>query len=491
MRNLLLFAAITGCGRPVDDVNVRMVGVGNDPEEIGPSPTPYGGVVEYSQVDMAGGGLSLAHMGLGSYDEIGPGMTDFAPPYSAIVGFSYLFDQRLPAVDNLSFVGGTPPVNEETCYTAFSPEGPIGSFNTVDVGDFMEFISADGSRGFRMGRVPADYPADPQDLFIYYSNVEEYAPASRTHRVPTAGSNDPRAMSEEVWHKANFPFGEELLFRFPGGVTRFDQPVASIPIPSGAAGEATIPVPEALGGVMLQWQGPRFDVHGDLIGDSGPQSACFEYYSGERAVPTDAVDCDSAAELPTDEGEYNSFDGQIYTAPWDTDDGKVTLRWTPQTSGSQVVLTVRFMEELNLDDPNFMVSEVPVGDDSGDFRPAQSCEQDEAQWRFDETLLDEGGQPTAALKGDPFSRMAEVSCLLADDGEFVLDNAALDDALAYVSTRGAGGAIFFFSRETTTEVEVPAVKDPYDQRHDITPIKVNARAVRIGRFNWTAAGGGE
>ena len=32
---------------------------------------------------LAGGGLTLAHMGLGSFEEVGPAMVQFAPPYSA------------------------------------------------------------------------------------------------------------------------------------------------------------------------------------------------------------------------------------------------------------------------------------------------------------------------------------------------------------------------------------------------------------------------
>jgi len=51
--------------------------------------------------------------------------------------------------------------------------------------------------------------------------------------------------------------------------------------------------------------------------------------------------------------------------------------------------------------------------------------------------------------------------------------------------------VFYFSRGTETEVTVPAAKDQYDQGHDISPIKVTSRAVRVGRFHWTATGGGQ
>ncbi len=480
----LLFLGLFACGRDATDADVRMVGVGSDPEEIGPSPTAYGGVVEYDHVELAGGGLSLAHMGLGSYDEIGPQTIGFAPPYSGIIGFSYLFDTRLTAADTLAFVGATPPTTEDTCYTAFSPEGPIGSFTTLDVGDYMQFETADGNSRFRMGRVPADYPPDPQDLFIYYSSVEEYAPYSRTHLAPAAGSDDPRDMVEEVWKYANYPFGSEMIFSFPGGFSRFDQPVGSIPRPSSSVGNTSVQMPDPLGGVLIDWEGPRYDNLGEILVEDGLQSRCIEYYGERELAPAVATDCDTPVELPDDSG-YDSFTGQIYTGPWDTADGKVNLHWTPQEHGDQVALTVRFMAAADPHNPDYLLPQV-------DDRPALACEEEDAEFVTDESLFPDG-EPGPALQGDPMSRMVEVTCLLADDGEYTLENSQLEDAVAYAQAHGAGGAVFFLSRGTETEVEVPDAKDQYDQKHEITPIKVTTRAVRVGRFHWSAAasGGGE
>ena len=83
MRTILPLLALLpalSCAPEYDDVPVKLVGVGYDPDEIGPAPTPYGGVVEYSWVNFAGGGLSLALMGLGSFDEVGPQMVGYRPP---------------------------------------------------------------------------------------------------------------------------------------------------------------------------------------------------------------------------------------------------------------------------------------------------------------------------------------------------------------------------------------------------------------------------
>lgn len=468
----LILLTLFACGRESTDADVRLVGVGSHPDEIGPSPTPYGGYVEYAHVDLGGGGLSLAHMGLGSFAEIGPGFSDFAPPYAGVIGFSYLFDKRLPAADTMSFVAPVPPAVEDTCYTVFEPEGPIGSFTTLDVGDYLEFASEDGARGFRMGRVPADYPPDPQDLFIYYSSVEEFAPYSRTHRVP-GETNDPRDMGEQIWKRANFPFEETLSFRFPGGLSRFDQPVGSIPRPSTAAAApetAQIQLPSPLGGVMLSW-----------ADDVGAQSACFEFYGG-RTPPVDRSECDTLAKVPTD-NTYNKFPGQTYVGPWDAPDG-VKIEWDAADKvGDQVTLTVRFMAPIDRNDPNYLVR-------TTDGRPALACEPG-GEFVFDESLLDEDGELSPAMHGDPFSRMAEVTCLLADDGEFTLTEALVEDAYLYALARQAGGSIFLFSRGSETEVDVPAAKDQYDQRHDITPIKVTTRSTRVGRFGWATDGGDE
>lgn len=476
--SLWFTVALAACGRDTTDADVKMVGVGSDPEEIGPSPTPYGGVVGYDNVELAGGGLALAHMGLGSFDEVGPGFAQFAPPYRAIVGFSYLFDQKLAAADNLTFTAPVPPVNEDTCYTVFAPEGPIGSFNTVDVGDAMEFVSADGTKRFRMGRQPVDIPPDAQDLFVYYSSVEPWVKSPRTHKVPGADASDPRAMVEQVYLPVNYPYGEEMTYRFPGGVTRFDHPISSIPRPSTPA---SITLPSDLGGVLVSWDGPRYDADGEQIA-AGSQSTCLEFYGeGRSSAPGTPTDCLTEPTYPTARAEWDSFPGQIYTAPWDADGGKIKLQWTPGAAGEQVTFAVRFMAEVDQNAPDYKYA--AIGD-----RPATTCEEADAEWVTNTATF-----ASPAMKGDPFSKMVEVSCLFADDGEQVVDAALFADALAYARSHDVGGTIFFFGRGSEAEVEVPAAKDPYDQRHDISPIAVSSRVVKIGRFHWddSAAAGGE
>jgi hypothetical protein len=484
-----LLLLLLACGRPSTDADVRMVGVGNDPEQIGPEPTAYGGIVEYDVIDFAGAGLNLGHMGLGSFQEVGPQMITFAPPYQAVLGFSYIFDTRLPAGDTFSFVAPVPPVGEGTCYTIVEPQGPIGSFTTVDVGDYMRFTSDDGTADFKMSRIPADYPPDARDVSIYYLSFDEFAPTPRSHYVAGDGSTNPGAMQSQVYRPANFAFGQEISFQFPGAVTRVDQPVGSIPRPSSAAGDPRVVLPGALGGVLVEW----------LDKDAGAaKSACIEYYggatddsgapvsdAGRATPPLTPADCETLVAPPSDEDYFDAFPGQIYPGPWDTSDGKLTFKWTPQGNGDYVSLAVRFMAPIDPTDPNYLVQRK-------DGRDVFTCEQDDAdvEWVTDPTILDPESDPedpelVPAMQGDPFSRMVEVSCLASESsGEFTLDQSMLADALEYVDVHPAGGVVFFFTRGQDNEVEVPAVKDSYDQLREITPIKVTARHTRIGRMAW-------
>ena len=120
---------------------------------------------------------------------------------------------------------------------------------------------------------------------------------------------------------------------------------------------------------------------------------------------------------------------------------------------------------------------------------AQVCEEvEDTSFIFDEDRYTEGGQLLSTLQGDPSSKMAEVTCRLANDGTFTLTEEMLEDALAYGQMRGIGGVVFYLSRETEAEATMPAAKDLYDQRHDITPVRLTARSVRIGRFWWGQGG---
>lgn len=491
----------TPFGRPAgSESDVKLVGVGVHPDEVGPSPEPKGGVVEYDHVEFAGAGLSLGLMGLGGTSPVGPGMMSFAPPYQAIFAFSYVFDQKLPAASTLAQIGQAPPEVPDSCYTAFSPSGPIGSFTTVDVGDFMMFstdpagLRAEGSSGLRMARTPADYPPDAQDTFIYYIGVEEYKPFNLTHKVPDpANPTDPAAMVDVPYRWQNYPFGQQVYFQFPGGFARQDQVVSSVPRPSASAGENSITLPDPLGPVALTWSGPRYNASGEPLAESGEQARCFEFYEGRADGGIDLEACRTPVALPDGESTFDSFEGQMYTGPWEAEPNAegvkgVSFQWEPGLNGDQVVLSLRWMAPIDRDEAQYKYWGVQQPD--GTYRVAQVCEEghENSEPVYDAASYeDRNGNLLPSLRGDPQSQLATVTCLLADDGEFTLTEDHLKNALEHVrlDPNGAGGVVFYLSRGNQVDAEnIPPAKDLYGQRHDISPIQVTARSVRIGRFWW-------
>lgn len=489
---LSLLVLASGCGRGAADADVKSVGVGLNPEEIGPSPTPYGGVVEYNHVNFGGAGLPLVLTGFGGYTEVGPEMVSFEPPYSAVIGFSYIFDQLLPAGDTFSFMIPSPPMADDHCYTQFEANGPIGAFTTVDVGDYMEFRrTTNNNVAMRFDRVPGEYPDDAQDLSIYYAALQSHAPGERSHLVPNPDApDDALSMVEEAYRFNNFPFGEEVSFNFPGGFSRFNQPVSSIPRPSTSVDPNVMMLPEQLGDVRMTWDGPKYTFDGSsgfVPGESGDQSTCFEFYRKGDSVPEGLEGCATGSNPPSGQFNYDSFKGQMYTGPWETDSG-VTFEWDPGENEGNMVLAIRVLAELDITDDSFSYPAVEL--ENGDFRRAQVCEEgsESTSFIFDEDRYLEGDQLLSTLQGDPSSKMAEVTCRLANDGSFTLTEEMLEDALAYGQMRGMGGVVFYLARETEAEATVPAAKDLYDQRHDISPVRLAARSVRIGRFWWGQGG---
>ncbi|GDX83311.1 hypothetical protein LBMAG42_51220 [Deltaproteobacteria bacterium] len=491
---MTLFLAFLACAPNYLDVPVKTVGVGYDPEEVGPSPTPYGGVVEYSWVNFAGGGLSLALMQLGSFDEVGPGMSGFAPPYAAVYGFSYLFTEKLAAADSLGGVTSVPPEAEDSCYTTFEASGPIGSFKTVDVGDYMELVTEDGSGGLRLDRYPEQYASDPRDAFAYYNKFELWS-QNPIYGLYPGDSEKISKMGEILVRGATFPSGERVTYRFPGGMVPQYAPLGSIPVPSSVVESTELRVPQLPGGVSLEWTGPRYDSIGETTEAGGAHSTCLAFSADAAKEPQGPGDCAAAMSAQADAG-------QMYTGPWDTDDGQVSFRWEPSENPDEFVsIAVRFLGPVDRDDPNYqaeLVSEpipksvkgewngrrgesVPDEEPPDGTRSPTACEE-EGAYGFDPRYLDGAGELITAMRGDPFHNMAEVTCRMKDDGEFALTEAMVADALAYARAHGSEGVVFYFGRSTEAEVEVPDAMDNYGNRKVITPIKVASRAIDIGRF---------
>jgi hypothetical protein len=316
-------------------------------------------------------------------------------------------------------------------------------------------------------------------------------------------------MTDTVLRRRNFPFGEDVAFKFPGAMARMEAPIGSMPRPSASvpSGNTTYTLPAQPGGVQVLWSGPLYDAYGHTSG-SGDQSTCLSY-APPGAVPADATDCDGADHPPSAD-----FTGQTYTGPWDTDDGQVIFRWNPgglsvENGGNPdefVSLSVRFLGAVDRTDTFYLEhvvevepngkaaskwaaeSGIPAGTAQPNGRRAPTaCEEDAdgkkaGAWVFDDAYEDAEGNYSPALHGDPFHNLSEVTCRLADDGEFVLTNAIVEQALTYAREHHAEGAVFYLTRSTEAEATVPLAKDQYNQRLDISPVKITSRAVEIGRF---------
>ena len=143
-------------GFPVDatETDVKLGGVGLNPEEIGPSPTMYGGVIEYDWVNFAGAGLPLGLMGLVSYDAVSGSMATFEPPYAMVYGLAFIMESDLPATDTFGTFG-LPNDVKGSCYTSYDARAYLN--NTADVGTSVDFVSEEGDFEFSVGRRPLVY----------------------------------------------------------------------------------------------------------------------------------------------------------------------------------------------------------------------------------------------------------------------------------------------------------------------------------------------
>ena len=203
--------------------------------------------------------------------------------------------------------------------------------------------------------------------------------------------------------------------------------------------------------------------------------------------------------------------GQMYTAPWETTNG-VTVKWVPFSNngitsaaeGEILSISVRFMKRIDETATSFVEERVAVESNpqvqslwdstalSGAFpegtecpevgyRDALPCDED-IDYVFDESLR-KGDSYVSSLQGDPLSTLAEVTCHVDNaSGQFTLTNDVLSDAIAYAKQNNAKGAIFYVSRTTKTEANIPNVRDSNGNLSEIGPLLLSSNAVQIGRF---------
>lgn len=510
LRLLLPAIALSGCGIPGTESDVKLPGVGVNPDEVGTDPEESGGLIEYDWVEFAGGQLSLASIGLLAFDEAGPKMVDFKPPYAIVNGTGFVFDTAMPRPDAQFGSFAAPPDTVGTCQTVFEPQAYLS--NVSDLGNAVSLFTEDGSKGFRIGRRPYVYPPDVQYVFPYYSEIASWRSQTWNHKVPGEGESL-ADMVDDALARPNFPFGETVYLDFPGGLPPAEATFGSVPLPMSAmASDNSLTLPNRPQGYVLEWNGPRFDPITLTWKDGGTgQKACLRFEDSEASLGMPDAEVNPSACLtlpePPDDGQLY---GQIYTPPWKTDDGAVTFRWDPATnSGDTVSVSVRFLGAVDETDYYFVEDkvvmsadpryddiaaewnraiadgEIPAGTPLPEgYRESLACDpEDDVQWVFDPALRTADGGYLPSLQGDPLHTMVEVTCTVdASAGEFTLTTEQLAEALDFADLYGAAGAVFYVAHTQRTMVEIPPVRDNFGHRRDIPPVTVVGKAVQVGRF---------
>ena len=467
-----------GCGMPATESDVKMAGVGLDPDEIGAYPEPHGGLIEYSLIDFAGAQLPLGLVGLVSYEQVGPDV-GFEPPYKMVMGSAYIFQDDIQAPHAALGTLAVPPHAEGICQTRFEPRASLSTL--ADVGNGITFSTKGEDGGMTIARRPFVYPTDMRDVFVYYSDLDFWKPEPRYRQVQINEENDtPGDLKRQVFSPANFPEGELVEIDFPGGVPPMEGGMGSIPLPLRSANSnRNLVLPNSPSSVRIGWNGPRYDRYGrtiessgatDVGGDTGESpvalapeenSTCLQYLPHSQA-PSSADDCTDLAETPRSADEFDALgldfgsrelNGQMYTGPWDTDDQQLVFEWTPgpENTGEVVTLSVRFLGAVDRENENMvkgLVSgsnpavgaqaawdeaiaggDVPSGTSLPEgVRDVMSCdepyemgspailrdEEQEIEWPLDPAYTYADDTLVPSLHGDPGHNLAEVTCRLDD-----------------------------------------------------------------------------
>ncbi len=482
---LLSMLALVGCGRNITESDVKFAGVGLNPDEIGPLPEYYGGLVELDLLNFSSGGLSLGAVGFGSYEEIGVDSLSFQPPYEMVYGLAFVFDDLVPAPHVLHGTIGVGPstADGDACWTNFEPFSFLMA-STVELGSELSFETDDGETQFNFGRIPEIYPPNPQDVFVYYSQVEPYRPVPLLHYALQEDGN----YEDEIIQQSNWKPGASFTMKFGGGMPPIEAPVSSIPVPSGSLEAQSVVLPNNPTALSLSWVGQARNSLGEDLGVD-TWTSCVQFWGRPTSAGEEGQDCsqflEPEEEVSSGPGAEVTVDrsGQMFTGPWDTDSGELTFRWAvPEgAEGERVTLNVRFLGPVDRDAERYLVQ--AVDDTQGGTRPPLECDvRRDIDYVFDESLLDDVGELPVTLQGEPSSNLAEVSCGLVDDGEFVLTQEHLASALEYAHANGSEGAVFYFSRGTELNATLPDVRDQAGFRRDISPVKVVANSVVIGRL---------
>src|SRR6185295_1813357 len=138
--------------------------------------------------------LPLALLSFSSYDVPG-GTQGFKPPYAWVSGLSFFFNDDTQSPDSIYGNFASPPGVVGGCQMVVEPVSYLTS-TSADVGDHVSLLGTQEQNGapldVTVGRFPAVYPADPQDVFPYYQYSAGWRDAPSYYYVQTKeGSQSP------------------------------------------------------------------------------------------------------------------------------------------------------------------------------------------------------------------------------------------------------------------------------------------------------------
>ncbi len=509
---LLLLAS--GCGRTVTDAGTKQIGVGLDPGTVQATPSPRGGLIDYTLIDMRGKWLDLGSTITGLYGA-GDAFTSSQDPFRVVAGFSYVFTPGLTAADELTLVSPKGPDAIGSCYPLINNVGPLGSFTTVDLGDsliFQDKATAGAKTRFALDRTPTDYPERTSDVFIYYIGSAPWMAREYLDADPSGWAGDHLS--------ANWEFGQEMELVFGGGIPPETAPVASIPRPSDAADERTN---KGIGHPTLSTPGALEDI---LVsaneGETGGEPLEFD-------VETDGLSSPWGGEAPGD---------------------VLHVKWSPGDDSSVVTLSIRLLGSVPEDvatgipcayDPTqtcacstdaecdgaFSSSQDGIEAFGANSGPLEDCadgiDDDGSGCNCNDGLdndgdggcdiagcYDEDGnflppdgecprnypistcdtdtgfcQPAGGSRDfDGF--VGELVCTAADSGDFIIGEADLASLTSRVSMEAVRGAILIVSRTSEELIQVPMVRNETGGAEDINPLRLRATHMVVGRLAYDA-----
>lgn len=497
------------CARDTAEAGVKPIGVGFDPGDLFPGPEKRGGLVDIGLFNTRGANLDF---GVTGFFGSGEAFWDTAnDPFDAILGWGWLFSPALTAADEYAALTPKGPDLPDECFVQRDMNGPLGSFDTVDVGDQISFTNDDEDpelrTSFVLPRIPQDYPVNTSSVFIYY--------------VGTAPLRQGDPLLPDNW-----AFGQDLQMRFTGSLPPENAPIPSIPLPSDAADEragkeAGHPVvfsPDELTGVRVS---NRADDDGlvpvryegtsgglpDPRGNDGVLHVTWDPPATQDSPATVTIgilllgedepwlvaDAFGNPEFCMTPEPLDPEPWGGYTEPWEVEYEYRKTRWCDPGFEPDLALG---NDEFGLAIDGEDTCRNGLDDNAdGKCDEAGCVAVDGSTWLWPDPNCARHDLRTATCGTDGHCRdlggnrsfeghVAELLCTARDDGEFIVPADTVARLMEEVGDDVIAGAVLKVARTSETLFDVPMVRNQIGNQENINPVRLRASQVYFGRFEW-------